>query len=180
MGVSTKTIAERFWPKVARGDGCWLWTAAIHRNGYGKFNIGGKILLAHRVAWSLAVGTVAEGSYICHHCDNPGCVRPDHLFIGTPVDNRQDSIKKGRDRIGNLKKDESEYYRPKLVPSTRNTENLLRGSECTWAKLTEEKVREIRRRYISSRISQRRLADEYKVSVMTINDVVHRRKWKHI
>lgn len=179
MGISTKTVAERFWPKVQRGDGCWLWTAAVHRNGYGKFNIGGKIVLAHRVAWALSVGTVPEGSYVCHRCDNPTCVRPDHLFIGTPVDNRQDSISKQRDHVGPLK-DEKDYHRPRAVVGQRMTENMPRGSQCKWAKLSEDQVRDIRLRYSTTRVTQRTLSTEFGVSLMTINDIIHRRRWKHL
>lgn len=179
MGISTKTIAERFWPKVQRGDGCWLWTAAVHRNGYGKFNIGGKIVLAHRVAWALSVGAVPEGTYVCHRCDNPQCVRPDHLFLGTATDNSEDMANKGRSTVGPMK-EESDYHRPKRVEGQRQTANMPRGVQCPWAKLTEDNVREIRKRYSMERITQRALAIEFGVSLMTINDIIHRRRWAHL
>ncbi len=180
MGISTKTIAERFWPKVQRGDGCWLWTAAVHRNGYGKFNIGGKIVLAHRVAWALTHGPVQEGMYVCHHCDNPRCQNPQHLFIGTPTDNNLDMASKGRSTIGLMKSHTPKAVGHNWPKPRRDNSKLRRGDECPWSKLSEDKVREIRRRYSATRISQQALATEYGVSLMTINDVIHRRRWAHI
>jgi hypothetical protein len=97
---------ERFWAKVAvvPGDGCWEWTASrVGRNrpggGYGQFWCSEKQtqLKAHRVAWEQANGPIPAGMLVCHRCDNPGCVRPDHLFLGTPKDNTVDMVQKGRD-----------------------------------------------------------------------------------
>lgn len=103
MEVVTGGLVQRFQAKVQTGDGCWLWTGPHNRCGYGLFWLSrgsrreSRLVLAHRVAYSLEYGAIPDGFLICHHCDNPGCVRPDHLFLGTSRDNTQDMIRKGRD-----------------------------------------------------------------------------------
>lgn len=85
-----------------RTDGCWLWRAAIDRDGYGIFSYAGKTRRAARYALELDGRTLGPGEMACHHCDNPQCVRPGHLFAGTNQDNMQDMVRKGRnpDRFG--------------------------------------------------------------------------------
>lgn len=97
------TLKERFWSRVLlpNADGCMEWTGAVMSSGYGSMWIGDKKELAHRVAMFLITGEwPPSGLYVCHRCDNPLCVRPDHLFIGTPLDNNIDKIRKGRYRNG--------------------------------------------------------------------------------
>ncbi|MGJ0510229.1 MAG: HNH endonuclease signature motif containing protein [Methylocystis sp.] len=96
----TRSPEVRFWEKVIRGDGCWEWTAAKSVRGYGTFGLRkGKMVPAHRMSWELTYGKIPDGLIVCHHCDNPECVRPDHLFLGTYSDNTQDMIRKGRGGI---------------------------------------------------------------------------------
>jgi hypothetical protein len=92
------TEEECFWAKVARADGdeCWLWKAAVHGNGYGNFRSDN----AQCAAWRLTHGPIPDGLEVCHSCDVPLCVRPDHLFLGTPKENTQDAKRKGRLRGG--------------------------------------------------------------------------------
>ena len=99
-----ETDQDRFWSKVERGDGCWHWRGAAERSGYGSFRFRGRAQRAHRVSWVLTNGTIAEGMHVLHRCDNPACVRPDHLFLGTHQDNMDDKSAKGRCR-GPAKKD---------------------------------------------------------------------------
>lgn len=86
--------AERFWEKVAKGDGCWEWQGARHAKGYGQF-LTDTQSKAHRFSWELHFGPIPDGMQVCHHCDNPPCVRPDHLFLGTNQDNVDDAYAKG-------------------------------------------------------------------------------------
>jgi HNH endonuclease len=93
---------ERFWSYVQRGEGCWIWTGGRHlsRGGYGQFHfyVGPgetRNVLAHRYSAQLA-GMDIDSGFVCHHCDNPKCVRPDHLFIGSHEENMRDMAQKGR------------------------------------------------------------------------------------
>lgn len=77
----------RFWSKVEKSDGCWMWTAATGGGGYGRFKIDGRLHTAHRVAYELAIGDIPEGMQVDHLCNEPACVRPSHLRVCTPVEN---------------------------------------------------------------------------------------------
>jgi hypothetical protein len=92
-------VMDRFWAFVAQGDGCWEWTGYIRPDGYGQFGVDRSIHeRAHRMAYQLTAGPIPKGIDVCHRCDNPACVRPDHLFLGTRSDNMRDMVAKGRGR----------------------------------------------------------------------------------
>lgn len=92
-------IAERFWAKVDKSGDCWLWTGHKGSSGYGIFWIQRRPTQAHRLAYELSIGPIPHGLFACHHCDNPPCVRPAHLFLGTAKDNYWDARTKGRIKL---------------------------------------------------------------------------------
>ncbi len=143
---------KRFWSKVDVGkvDECWEWKAGKKGRGYGMFGINYEMWYAHRVAWILTFGPIPEGLLCCHHCDNPGCCNPYHLFLGTIRDNNVDSFRKGR---------------------------TARGEKQGGSKLTEEDVLEIRRLYKAKERNQQDLADKFGVSHVTISRIVRRKRW---
>lgn len=144
---------QRFWDKVKKGKGCWEWTAANSR-GYGKFRLGGKTLAAHRVSYEWANGPIPDGLVVMHTCDNPPCVRPAHLRLGTHGDNAVDRDRKGRAR-------------------------QLAGEAHPRARLTDEDVEEIRRRRKAGE-TYRELAEAFGVSRVHAGDVANGRRWKHV
>jgi hypothetical protein len=93
-------LSCRFNSKVTTGDGCWLWNGARDGKGYGRLIIKDVNARATRVAWELAYGEIPSGLYVCHRCDTPSCVRPDHLFLATNDENMADMVAKGRARNG--------------------------------------------------------------------------------
>lgn len=111
------TLAERFWRKVRRSDGCWEWTAYLRPDGYGTIGAGGKyggMIRAHVASWRLHFGPVPAGLCVLHRCDNRGCVRPDHLWLGTRADNMRDMDQKGR-RVTSDRRGERQWWRAKLT-----------------------------------------------------------------
>ena len=94
--TDTLIYMDRFWDKVDKTGECWIWTASKNKKGYGRFGFGSRAQLAHRVSWLLSNGEIPDGMLACHTCDNPPCVNPSHLWLGTQKDNVVDMSSKGR------------------------------------------------------------------------------------
>lgn len=155
MAYAAKPITERFWPKVSPEpmSGCWLWTGSVGAGGYGRiFDSGKKLLSAHRLSWSLTFGDAPGDLDVLHRCDQPSCVNPGHLFLGTARDNMADMKRKGR-RIW----------------------RGVAGEANVNAKLSSRDVEAIRARH--GDVSAKELAAEFGVSPTHVYDIVHR-KWR--
>lgn len=135
--------------------GCWEFAGSKVRGGYGRITIGKRKFLAHRVSYGILVGKIPNGMDVLHHCDNPSCINPKHLFLGTDKDNVADCIRKGRQR--------NAY-----------------GEKCHFAKLTANQVREIRKIYKKGKIGCTKIGRIYGMSRSAILLIVKRIKWKHI
>lgn len=92
----TRPLAHRFWEKVVKTESCWLWMGAKNRCGYGQLTYQKKHITAHRASLMIHGVEIPAGMMVCHSCDNPPCVNPQHLWIGTNSDNQKDSVRKGR------------------------------------------------------------------------------------
>lgn len=162
---------RNFWKKVDKSgpNDCWLWTAAKSKKGYGSFGAG-KNSSSHRISWTLSNGQIPDELCVCHRCDNPPCVNPDHLFLGTNLDNVRDKISKGRARY-----DCGDNHHARLRP-----ERMARGERCSNAKLTAEKVIEIRTIYAAGGTTLKKLGAQFDVHLSLISLVVQRKIWKHI
>lgn len=161
--MRARPLEERFWKKVQKTDGCWLWTGSCHTSKlpYGVIGVKRTCKLAHRVSYELAYGSIPDGMNVLHRCDNPKCVRPDHLFLGTQSENARDMTTKGRRRGG------------------IDTSDQL-GERNKHSKLTGEQVRAIRQRYAQGDVYLAQLASEYNICVPHVSDIVNRKKWGHI
>jgi len=162
LGCLSSNDLNRFWSKVEIGPSCWLWRGTQGPQGYGVFKAKGRMFRAHRIAYFDQHGSVGD-LLVCHHCDVPGCVNPEHLFLGTALDNRRDCHAKGRQALG-----------LRTRPETR-----AKGERHPSAKLTTEQVREMRTLRSLGR-SFRELGKLFSVSFVAARYVCIGRTWKHV
>jgi hypothetical protein len=151
-GRKGASLTERLLSKRFISDtGCWEWTGYIMPNGYGQIGLGQSVFLVHRASYSVFVGDIPEGLYVCHKCDNRKCFNPDHLFAATHNENMADMINKGRQRS-------------------------LSGVESPNAKLTTEQIQEIRDRYIPY-VTTAELANEFGITKQYVGQLA-RKEWR--
>lgn len=135
---------------------CWLWPQGkATKEGYGGIRYQGQWRLTHRLAWTFKHGSIPKGMKVCHHCDNPPCCNPRHLFLGSDMDNHLDMRSKGRHTV-------------------------VRGEQVGLAKMTEATVRQVRQRYDGEYGIISKLATQFGVKPTTISAIIHRVTWKHV
>lgn len=148
----TRPLADRFWAKVHKSEGCWLWIGSLTYSGYGHLQrgrAGEGWINAHRASWELHFGPIPKDVLVLHACDNRRCVRPDHLFLGSPRDNTADMYAKGRAAIG--VKHGNAVLTPETVKWIRNT---------PWPII--------------------RMARHLGLNRTTVRDALRKKTWKHV
>ena len=150
------SLQDRFWKKVAKAaqDECWEWLASKRKGfGYGQFSVNGYPEFSHRVSWELSFGPIPPGVQVCHDCDNPGCVNPNHLFLCTQKENSEDMVNKGRDAFV--------------------------GERNPAAKLTNALVLQARQLHESGVIAAE-ISRQLGIHRATLADALKRKSWRHI
>ena len=157
-------LPARFWVKVNPAGPmpehcleigqCWVWTGACNSDGYGQFKAASRMAGAHRHLYAALLAPLPDGLHVCHRCDNPPCVRPGHLFTGTPADNAADRGRKGR-------------HNPSVGENNGNS------------KLTTAKVLEIRR-LAAEGVTQRAIARQFEVDQALVAQIIHWKLWRHV
>lgn len=169
MARPRENASNRFDAKwrVDRRTGCWVWTAGTSK-GYGRFVSGGRgsQVFAHRFSYEREFGAIPAGRCVCHACDNPICVNPDHLFLGTLADNNADRRRKGRSARG-------AKHGTYTTPSSR-----CRGERNGSSKLTREIVEFIRRVYAHEGLSHARIAASVGVSETQVRRIIRKESWR--
>ncbi len=149
-------VRTRFESRIAKTDGCWLWTARTDEYGYGAITVRGQELKAHRLSYEFYVGRIPDGLLVLHSCDNPPCVRPDHLRAGTYADNVNDMWSRGRG------------------PARHG----VHAGALT--RLNDEIVRRMREEYAKGGVTCAQLGKKYGIGYSQASNITSRKSWRHV
>ena len=164
-----KSVEERFWEKCDKTETCWIWRSAQDCDGYGIFQLSNprKTVKAHRFAYVIFFKKPVGNLFVCHTCDNPSCVNPAHLFLGTAKDNRSDCMNKQRHAHG------------ETHASKTNPQMMARGERISTAKLKESDVIIIREN-VANGLPRAWAAEMFGVSNSCIDAIMQGKSWKHL
>src|SRR3990167_3442392 len=156
---------SRFWSKIKKTSTCWLWTGFLNDAGYGIISIGCVLIRAHRFSWELHFSPIPDGLLVCHHCDNPPCVNPAHLFLGTKRDNARDMVAKGRHVVGGTHCGSDGKWK--------------HGTDHWRAKMNEANIEELRnlRAHGWSLLA---LGQRFGITIGAVSMIANHKRWKHL
>lgn len=164
-------MKNRFLSKVDKRSGCWVWTGRITEQGYGQFAVKSKPRAAHRVSFELFNGPIPEGKIVRHRCDNPICVNPKHLFLGTVVDNARDRVLRKRDNPPSGDRHWTRQHPEWIVRGKR-------GPVKRRGRLNVRKAEQVKMMFNAGKYTKSDLARRFRVSIGTISGVVTGRVWR--
>lgn len=181
---------DRFWAKVVKGGpgGCWNWTGHHNGVGYGMLWApeAGRKVLAHRFSYEMHHGPLPPGVLVCHHCDNPACVNPEHLYAGDYRSNMRDAVARGRHGYGihKRKPDGTLVHPPPVLrgdahPARKNPEIVRRGEDVGSAKMTADRVRVLWCRRLAGE-SFSALGRSFGLDPSSVSDICRGERWGHL
>lgn len=187
-----KSIEERFWEKVdlKKKDDCWPWTASVNNHGYGRMRVNGKLVYAQRLSYIIHFGEIEKGSgyhgiCVLHKCDNPLCVNPNHLFLGTHKNNMEDKTNKKRCNSA-IGINHGSVTKPGRQPSgdchwsRKFPDKVKHGADNGNSTLNNKSVIKMRKMYKSGSFTQKSLAIIFNTDQTNVSMIVNRKTWKHI